>query len=423
MAPIACLWFLLLALCPEAFADDSFLHHRDEAVRHYQAHKYFQAIQSLEKALGRATPREKAEAQTFLARCRSALGVELFNSGENRGAEEAFRAALLHAEDSYARFGLGFLHFVRLEDEEALGHLWEAVRLEPALSKTQKLLGLLEYRQGRVNTALGFVREACRLDPADSEARVLRTRWELESQWTGLFKERAAGGFFLRVDPALGLQRANEVERELERARRDMVEAFCLDETGRRGKARDLQRITVVLFSPERFHRATGSFHWVGGLYDGQVKFPVRPDRGDAAAQRELVSTIRHEMAHWAIREIGPECPNWLNEGLAQYFESAEPRSRAREKLRASQAARIAFKDMPARLWEIDNEEVAQMTYLEGLGFVEFLAERYKPFRLTLLLKALSSEGSLRRAFAVTYGTGLEELERNWWKSLEDGPR
>ena len=43
------------------------------------------------------------------------------------------------------------------------------------------------------------------------------------------------------------------------------------------------------------------------------------------------------------------------------------------------------FKKMPARLGKIDDVALARGVYLQGLGFVEFLAEEYKPFRLRLL--------------------------------------
>lgn len=392
----------------------------DEGVEHYRARRYFQAIRSAEAALERAKGPERQDVLTLLARFRSAVGVELCNEGENRQAEETFRAALEQAEDSYAHFGLGMLHFLRLEDEKALDHLQAAARLEPTYGKTQKLLALLEYRQGHVVQALSKIKEACRLDPDDAEARALRDRWDLESHWTGTFREMESGRFFLRMDPDLPQARVEDILKRLEKARIDLGDALGLGSlpsaTLRTGGGSS--RIVVALFSAKRFHAATGSLHWVGGVYDGQIKFPLEADGKDPKAEKELDSAIRHEMAHLAIREICPMCPNWLNEGLAQYFESSDAPEAVKARLREGASRRIPFKSVPARLWEVDDESLARWSYLQGLGFVEYLAGRFHPFRLRLCLESMTREQSVSKAFELTFGASLEELEARWWKEI-----
>ncbi len=373
----------------------------------------------MEGALERAKEAERRDLLTLLARFHSAVGVELFNAGEGRQAEDAFRAALGHAEDSYAHFGLGFLHFVRLEDPKALEHLAEAARLEPTHGKTQKLLALIDYRQGRLAPALTKMREARSLDPADAESGALLARWDLESRWTGSFHEQENGRFFLRVDPDLPGSRLEEVSGRLEKARRDIAERLSLGDLPPRS-SRGTRRITVVLFSEKRFHAATGSLHWVGGVFDGQIKLPVKPGR-DAASEAELEAAVRHEMSHFAIRELGPECPNWLNEGIAQHFERAGQTEAVKARLLEGAARRVSLKNIPSRLWEVEDEELARWSYLQGLGFVEFLSLRYLPFRLRLCLEAITRERSVSKAFEVTYGAPFEELEALWWKEIKGG--
>jgi hypothetical protein len=363
----------------------------------------------------------------LLARSHSAIGVELFNAGENKKAEDAFTRALTHAPDSYAQFGLGFLRFLRLEDEKSKAHLEEAARLEPTHGPTQKVLALIDYRAGRSKGALARVKEAVRLAPDDREARALRDRWELEAEWTGQLTERTAGRFLLRLDPDLPPRRVEELIRALERARLDLLESLALGDFPRRpaGVGRSTPSILpVTLMTTARFRRATGTVHWVGGLYDGQIKLPVSPERGEAAAEAELAQAVRHELTHAAIRDLGPECPNWLNEGLAQYFEIPQGGSsnRATAQLRAARAKRLPLREIPSRLWEVEDEALARLSYLEGLGFVEFLARAYQPFRLSILLRALGESRSLERAVESTYGATLEELERRWWRELDQQP-
>jgi len=71
-------------------------------------------------------------------------------------------------------------------------------------------------------------------------------------------------------------------------------------------------------------------------------------------------------------------------------------------------------------MWEISDPAVARLTYLEGLGFVTFLVESHRAFRLRILLTALRRDGSLAKAFQSTYGASLQELEGRWWGSLSD---
>jgi tetratricopeptide (TPR) repeat protein len=385
---------------------------KDSGIKLYQGRKYFEAISALEEALAAAASEsERAELSELLARARSALGVELFNEGEARRAEEAFREALRHAKDSYAHFGLGFLHFIRVEDAAALEHLNQALLLEPGYAKTHKLLGVIDYRQGRTAEAIARMEEARRIDSKDPEAKALLERWKFEGAFTESFREVKEGRFVIRADPALPASRVRDVARKLEAAWKDIGSAL-----GARGP----RRIVVVLFTPAGFLRATRSYHWVGGVYDGQIKLPVPDGKTvDPRALRELDEAIRHEIAHAAIREVCPECPNWLNEGIAQHFERKDRGGETRRLLRAGAARKVAFKDVPGRLWEVDDEELARWTYLQGLGFVEHLAGRFHEFRLRLLLLSIVREGSVSQAFEKTYGMNLEAAEAAWWREVE----
>jgi hypothetical protein len=121
------------------------------------------------------------------------------------------------------------------------------------------------------------------------------------------------------------------------------------------------------------------------------------------------------------VRQVSPECPNWLNEGIAQRFEGKERGDATRKLLREGASRKIPFRSVPARLWEVEDEALARWTYLQGLGFVDFLCERFQEFRLRLLLEGLAKERSLGAAFEATYGLTLEAAEAAWWRELESG--
>ncbi len=380
--------------------------------RHYEAQEYFAAIEAFEAALAKAArDDDRQHVQELLARVRTALGMELWSAGEIAQAERAFLKVLEIHEDSYARFGLGYLHFLRFEDPVARDHLQRAARLDPGHARSRVLLALLDYRAGDSGSAMKRIEEAVRLAPDDKEARALLERWRHELPYADRLVETRRGGFVIRSDPSISDLARQRVLEMLERARRAIGEAL-----GHPGR----QPVVVVLFTEEEFHRATGSRHWVGGTYDGRLKLPV-PAAADLSGEdlARLESAVRHEMAHVTLRELLPECPAWLNEGIAQHFEREVADFTAlRVSLGEGRDRRVEFGELPARLWQVEDEELARWTYLQAYGLVEYLVRRFKEFRLRLLIDAIRAEGSLEGAFRKTYGLTLEELEAAWWSEV-----
>jgi tetratricopeptide (TPR) repeat protein len=391
---------------------------RRAGAEHYQARRYFQAIEAFEKAVAAAAEADRPRLRSDLARALGGLGFEYLNESETRLAEETFRRALKQADDYYASFGLGYLFFLRRQDGEARTHLLACLTQRSDYAPAHKLLALVTYRKGQTKEAVERLEEAVRLDAKDRESRVLVERWKGELQILGGFRAARTEHFEVRVDPQLSDAARERVEKALEAAYRDIGEGL--------GSWPE-ESTPVVLFAEGRFHAATGTEHWVGGLYDGQLKLPVPASIvSDPEKEAELVRAVRHEYTHVFVRGAAPECPAWFHEGLAQYFEDSPAERPARRaavyaRLREGRDARIPLRKMPAYLGDIEDVELARWIYLEGLGFVEFLADRYKPFRVRLFLAALSEEHSASRAFERTYGAALEDLEKEWWDAVAAG--
>ena len=64
----------------------------------------------------------------------------------------------------------------------------------------------------------------------------------------------------------------------------------------------------------------TGAEEWVGGLYDGAIRVPVR---NFTASEGEIRKKLFHEYTHVAVRSVTNRCPTWLNEGLGSLYGSA----------------------------------------------------------------------------------------------------
>jgi tetratricopeptide (TPR) repeat protein len=397
----------------------------EEGLKALDERQYHQGIQSFEKAVTLAP--SSTAAREGLARALTLLGVEFTNSGEPTQARQLFERALRQAENPVARFGLGYLDFLDQRDGPARDNLERSLARESDDARTYKLLALLDYRNGDLPRALERIAQAAKLDPKDKEAEAFRKQWTAELKLAGNLRESTSRHFLVRVDKTIHPEAAREILATLEGIHESVGQAFG---------HWPAKRIPVLLLAEEAFYQATGSFHWVGGVYDGQIKVPIRAEDGKPGAERKLlIKTLRHEFTHAVVKDLCPGTPNWLNEGIAQYFElpdgpaSAPERKeiaeRARKELLAHRDKRIPLEKIPPRMWEISDPALARWTYLEGLGFVTWVVERHRPFRLRLLLSAYRRDGSLAQAFQSTYGAPLEALESQWWTSLgeKDPPR
>ena len=405
--------FLLLGAGPAAGADHEDL--RRAGARHYAAGRYFQAIEAFEMALAVAPETAENPIKGDLAHAFAGLGFEYISESEGRIAEETFRKAIVISEDYYANFGLGYLFFMRHEDGEARTYLLASLRAREDYGPTHKLLGLLDYRKGLTKEAIDRLSLSLRLDPADDESAFLVKRLKSEAGVLTSFPSVQIKHFKLRIDPKIPRKLSTRLQVELERTYAEMGEALGVWPRS---------KVPVVLYSQGRFYEATGSPHWVGGFYDGQIKLPVPVGADEKSpAFRKLLKVLRHEYVHLLIVDLAAECPMWLNEGIAQYFEAAYGKDAVYARLKESKEIRIPLKKMPARLGKIDDVELARWVYLQGLGFVEFLAEKYKPFRLRLLLRAIAEEHSAATAFERIYGRSTGDLEKEWWERVENSDR
>ncbi|MBN1441920.1 MAG: hypothetical protein JXA90_04375 [Planctomycetes bacterium] len=383
-------------------------------IEHFNARQYHQAIEAFEKALQRAAGSEAETIRKNLASALGALGAEYFNSGESKLAEDLFLKGLEQADNYYSHFGLGYLYMLRREDDAALLHLEAALSQQPRFAGTYKLLALVDYRQGKNDSARERMEEAVRLDPRDAEAEILLKRWRTEARFLKSFRDASTSRFALRIDPEIPSRNVAAVTAALQKAYQSVGDGLGLWPSS---------PTSVILFADKNFYEATGSYHWVGGMYDGQLKLPVpSEDLSPGPLREKLEEVIRHEYAHVLIAHLAPECPVWINEGIAQHFERPGERERIYAELRGARDRRIPLDEIPARLWAVSDVELARWSYREGLAFVEFLVERYGEFRLRLLLGAMAEEHSVERAFARTYGLDRAQLEERFWREIDSSP-
>lgn len=399
----------------------------ERGIKLYESQQFEAAVSVFEEAL-EISP-DHQDVLSNLAQAWVALGLRALEVGELSRAGEAFDRSLEYRDDYYAIFGQGYLAYLR-RDYDVARERFEVVRKRnPLFAKVYKVLAIIEHDQGDATRGLELLREAVKLDRKDLEARAILERWEREHEVTAGYRELSTRLFQVSYSPDLPVTVIRVFV-----ARLGESQAVLEEELGKvlRGP------LAVTFFTPDDFRRATGAHHWVGGLFDGQLKIPVEPGALEpGTARRDLERALQHELVHAFIKFIQPSCPNWLNEGIAQYFEELEPvpadspgaiekrretlAKRRREieaKILARRERRVPFSKMRANLWELTSESEARWSYLQGLGFVHFLAARQGTFRLRLLLEAAREEESIQEAFRRVYGESLEKLETTWWATI-----
>jgi len=137
---------------------------------------------------------------------------------------------------------------------------------------------------------------------------------------------------------------------------------------------RDSEMLSV--FIPEdmkSFNKLTGRGWYTLAVYSSKKGIITQPAKILKRLRRlgQLKRTLTHELVHWFIdRTVGPSCPMWLNEGLAQWFEGLRPEG----KLFVSEGG---IREMERR-WRYGGVTIAQRRkdYLASLILVARLIRR-----------------------------------------------
>jgi hypothetical protein len=161
--------------------------------------------------------------------------------------------------------------------------------------------------------------------------------------------------------------------------------------------------VTVILYGERDFAVATGAPSWVGGLYDGKIRIPVR---GVTGRERELKRILFHEYTHALVYSVTPVCPRWVQEGLAESCAGSRL-------LKIGQIIPLERLENASSWW---NGESAPLAYRESHAAVAALIDRFGLDRLKEFLRALGRDEPLpeafQRAFYMPYSRFLAQWGR-----------
>ncbi len=286
------------------------------------------------------------------------------------------------------------------ETASALTEAERAVELDPESADAQRILGQVYYGAGRLPEAITAWEHSLRLAP-NAELSEHLEKAQREAAVEQHFTEDARGHFLLRYEggqptAALSDDLWHALERDYEQLSAEL--GFAPRTT-----------ITVVLYSEQQFSDVTKAPAWAGAINDGKLRIPTGDLRNMTP---QLDAVLRHELTHSFVHSAVPNCPVWLNEGLAQM---EEPRSVEALSTELRQAVRpgsfVPLVKLEGSFQKMGPED-ARRAYVESLAAVEVMRSAKGMDGLRWMLRKLSegeaNEAALR---GVVFG-GYEELDR-----------
>ncbi|HUC76090.1 MAG TPA: tetratricopeptide repeat protein [Vicinamibacterales bacterium] len=340
-------------------------------------------------------------AQSTVAELNDA-GWKALRDGNGRKAETLFAEALaLRPDDAVLMFGAGAAAHVEGHQRDAMARLQRALEVNPRLTPASQLLGRIAYGEGDVDLAIRTYEQALKMTPNNAAMARELEAWRKETSVHSTFEARKYDRFRVmfegRAEESLALQATTILDSAFRRIGDTLGEYPS-------------ETIVAVLYTEKQFRDITRAPQWSGALYDGRIRVPA------AGASQEpalFARVLTHELTHAVIANIVPPrtCPTWLNEGLAQHFEGADPEA-ARRRMKTL-GGRIPLKDLSNGFMSM-NAAMARVAYDESLLAVEVMFDR-PGFGWTRLLHRLADGQTFEQAI-VNFGFSYADLEAPFTK-------
>ena len=321
-----------------------------------------------------------------------------FNEGRTAEAGQLFEEALKSApENPDLLVGAAAVAHLAGGTDLARIHLLRALAADPRFTPASMLLGELLYRSGDINGAIAAYDDALRYAPANRQLTSKVETWRREASLHDRFDQQFGTHFTVLFEgPAEAPLAAHAVE-ILEKAYWRIGAALY-------GYPPEV--ITVVLYTREQFRDVTQSPDWAGGAFDGRIRVPVQGALQDVA-QFERVLT--HELTHAFVRSItAGSAPQWLDEGLAMYFEGSDLSTR---KARLSEAGRLRLQTLEDSFGGLDTK-TAGLAYAESAVAVARLFDERGSAAVANLLSDLGARVPFATAFERHLGMTYEQFQQ-----------
>lgn len=398
---------LLLALPAQENPRDRAAALNDRALAAMKDGRFDEAIRDLEEAcrIEVKEPVLRANLASVLCR-RSDRARESFRLREALG--DAERALALDGAESGVVARVAELR-LKLEGVQSARATLRAV---PSVAREPVVLlasARISYEEDALDEAVQELEQALELDaahalrPRDALVRLLE-RWKCESEVERFALRHVAGSFCVKVPSKQWSARGESVLREVQRVAVGLETSFG---------PRPERVLYVVLLDEAGWKKLGRGPEWSGGVFDGRVRIPLQQVE---AAGADLSRTLTHEMVHWFVRSLAPDCPLWLNEGLAQHHESGSGPPAA-DLTALKQKPWRPLASLPGEWTKLESEEASAL-YRASHGFTSWLIAREGMPRVLGWLQVLGRGAGEKDPFALSFGRTLAEAETEYLAQL-----
>lgn len=321
---------------------------------------------------------------------------------------DAERALTLDAEDAGVVARVAELR-LKLQGVQAARATLRAAASKAAAPVVLLASARVAHEEDVLDEAVRDLEQALELDvtgelrPRDVLLRLLE-RWKREAEVERFALRHAAGSFCVKVPSKEWSARGESVLREAQRIANTLEASFG---------PRPERVLYIVLLDEAGWKKLERGPEWSGGVFDGRVRIPLQHvERADA----ELSRTLTHEMVHWFVRSLAPECPLWLNEGLAQHHERGGGPS-GEELAEVKKALWRPLASVPGEWMKLGADEAAGL-YRASHAFTSWLIEHEGMRRVLGFLQSLGSRAADKDPFTVTFERTLAEAEKAFLSEL-----
>lgn len=124
--------------------------------------------------------------------------------------------------------------------------------------------------------------------------------------------------------------------------------------------------------------------------------------------------TLRHELSHVALGQLGRQWPHWFQEGMAMYLTNESPLvARHAILYRALSQDRLFHFEHLAAQWPIHPLDV-EIAYAQSLAFVTFLLEEHDAAGFGEMFDHVGKGEPFELAFAKAFHSSLNVEEQRW---------
>jgi tetratricopeptide (TPR) repeat protein len=353
------------------------------------------------------------------ARARVELVRALILKGQERFREAAAiqRRAAEILPDGKIHVAAGQLHY-RLEDwREVLVDATAAIEFDPTPRGAYALLARARWQLGDTGGALEAIAEARRRGAPCGPCGKLEKRFQAQHEVEQEFSWDGTTHFDVVFED---IPEDREQRRRLMRALEPAYQRVC-------GAFHTvpLSRVIVVVYpSRQSYEEALDAPRWSAAAYDGKMRIPQTTLEG--ASDERLNELVSHEFTHAMVRRLSRgRAPTWLNEGLAEYFETADGENHRYLRIAKKVIDRLGEKSGKFSLsrmskgFESTESARVALAYMNGYLTVRHLVEQHQTFRVLRLLEALGREVPFEEALYQELHLRPEQLEPMWFEQAQ----